>query len=91
MKKIEDFHLNRCNVNVEDEIKNWYMCKARSMGMSMSQLMSYVIYSYYEQHTNSDALKALASLSSDDNLRQTNNNLSAFILECQKLQNQGEL
>lgn len=72
--KIEDLHLNRCNVNVEDSIKDWYMFKARSMGMSMSQLMSFVLANWYESHRNAEALQIIAELSKGDDLKETNAN-----------------
>lgn len=74
MKRYEDLHLNRCNVQVEDAVKEWYMFKAKSMGMSMSQLMSFVISNWYESHKNAEALQILAEISKGDDLKETNAN-----------------
>lgn len=91
MKTLEELHLNRCNVQVEDDVKEWYMYKAKSMGMSMSQLMSFVLSNWYEQHINADAVRMIAELNKDEDLKQTNQNVLAMIAEMQKIQeNEGE-
>lgn len=91
MKPIEELHLNRCNVNVEDDCKAWYMYKAKSMGMSMSQLMAFVLSNWYESHINADAMRMLAELNKDEDLKQTNQNVLAMLAEMQKMQsNEGE-
>lgn len=91
MKTLEELHLNRCNVQVEDDVKEWYMYKAKSMGMSMSQLMSFVLSNWYEQHINADAVRMIAELNKDEDLKQTNQNVLAMISEMQKLSaNEGE-
>ena len=91
MKTLEELHLNRCNVQVEDDVKEWYMYKAKSMGMSMSQLMSFVLSNWYEQHINADAVRMIAELNKDEDLKQTNQNVLAMIAEMQKLSaNEGE-
>ena len=74
MKRYEDLHLNRCNVQVEDEVKEWYMYKSKSMGMSMSQLMSFVLANWYESHKNAEALQIIAELSKGEDLKETNAN-----------------
>lgn len=91
MKTLEELHLNRCNVQVEDDVKEWYMYKAKSMGMSMSQLMAFVLSYWYEQHINADAVRMIAELNKDEDLKQTNQNVLAMIAEMQKMQsNEGE-
>lgn len=85
MKSLEELHLNRCNVQVEDDVKDWYMYKAKSMGMSMSQLMAFVLSNWYEQHINADAVRMLAELNSDDDLKKTNQSVLAMISELQKM------
>lgn len=84
MKPIEELHLNRCNVNVEDDVKSWYMYKAKSMGMNMCQLMAYVLCQWYDQQVNADALRMLADLNKDEDLKQTNRNVLSLIAEMQK-------
>lgn len=91
MKPMEDLHLNRCNVQVEDDVKAWYMYKAKSMGMSMSQLMAFVLANWYESHINADAVRMLAELNKGEDLKQVNENIISVIAEMQKMQsNEGE-
>ena len=51
---IEDIKLVRINVNLEKSVKEWYQLRARKMGMSMSQLMSFVLTSYCESRMDAD-------------------------------------
>lgn len=91
MKPMEDLHLNRCNVQVEDDVKAWYMYKAKSMGMSMSQLMAFVLANWYESHINADAVRMLAELNKGEDLKQVNENMISMLVEMQKMQsNEGE-
>lgn len=86
MKTLEELHLNRCNVQVEDDVKDWYMYKARSMGMSMSQLMAFVLSNWYEQHINADAVRMLAELNQDGDLKETNRNVLELLTEFQQME-----
>ena len=55
-------HVNRCNVNLEDECKLWYVTKAKSMGVSMSNLLSFVCTNYYEQQRNAETLRNISEM-----------------------------
>jgi antitoxin component of RelBE/YafQ-DinJ toxin-antitoxin module len=91
MKPIEELHLNRCNVQIEDDVKAWYMYKAKSMGMSMSQLMSFVLSNWYESHINADAVRMIAELNQSEDLKQTNQGVFELIAEMRKFkEDEGE-
>lgn len=47
-KNIEDLKLIRVNVSIEEDCKNFYQFKAKSLGMSMSSLMAFILSDYYE-------------------------------------------
>lgn len=86
MKTLQELHLNRCNVQVEDDVKDWYMYKARSMGMSMSQLMAFVLSNWYEQHINADAVRMIADLNKNGELQETNRNVLELLTEFQQME-----
>lgn len=85
MKALEELHLNRCNVNVEDSLKDWYMYTARTMGMSMSQLMSFALSEWYLQHMNNDAIRAIAEMNKNGELTQVTQDLFQLIAEFQQV------
>ena len=69
--KIEDLNLIRVNVTIEEDCKDWFMFKAKSMGMSMSNLMSFILSNYYESCLNQEATRLIADASRSDNVRET--------------------
>lgn len=85
MKNFEELHLNRCNVQVEDEVKSWYVYTAKSMGMSTSQLMSFVLSQWYEQHINADAVRVIAEMNKNGELTQVTQELFQLIAEFQQV------
>ena len=86
MKAFEELHLNRCNVQVEDDIKDWYMYKAKTMGMNMSQLMAFVLAQWYEQHINAETLRLLADFNKGVDVKEINESSIALLNEIQKVQ-----
>jgi hypothetical protein len=59
----DDIKLCRININVEQSVKEWYQRKAKCMGMSMCQLMAYVIANYCETQRNSEAFRNMTDIS----------------------------
>ena len=70
--KIEDLVLTRVNISIEEDCKQWYMFKARSMGMSMANLMAYVLSNFWEQHITADAVRLLSEMSQGEDLKKLN-------------------
>jgi CRISPR/Cas system-associated exonuclease Cas4 (RecB family) len=62
VKDFDDIKICRINVNVEQSVKDWYQYKAKSMGMSMCQLMAYVIANYCETQRNSEAFRSMSDM-----------------------------
>ena len=89
-KTFEELHLNRCNVQVEDAVKDWYMFKAKSMGMSMSQLMAFVLANWYENHITADAVRLLSELGKGEDLKQTNAEMAKLLEAIQRMSNSGD-
>lgn len=91
MKKLDEIHLNRCNVNIEDDCKDWFMIKAKSMGMSMSQLMSFILTNYYDAQLNADAMKNISAMNQNPALTEANKNLVEMMLQIQNHIDKNEL
>lgn len=72
-------HVNRCNVNLEDECKLWYVTKAKSMGVSMSNLLSFVCTNYYEQQRNAETLRNISEMNQNEELKELNENVKEMM------------
>lgn len=66
---------HRVNVNVSDECKQWYMMEASTMGMAMSQLMSYVLATHYKNQKNAEAVRHLSEASNSGDLQEMQSQL----------------
>lgn len=54
-----DVELCRVNVNLERKVKEWLSWHAKTMGMSMSQLCSFLITQYYNNNLNQETMRTL--------------------------------
>lgn len=82
MEEVKDLHLNKCNVNVEDSVKDWYVFKARSLGMTRTQLMSFVIANWCETQRNAAAVQTLAELSKNSDNQRMSETFAEFAALC---------
>lgn len=78
-KKLSEMHVSRCNVNLEDDCKAWYVTKAKSMGMSMSNLLSFVCTNYFEQQRNAETLRNLSEMNQNEELKELNENVKEMM------------
>lgn len=81
MQSKDGVKLNRININVEDSVKKWYQIKARSMGMNMTQLMSYVVANYCTTQKQAETLQQIGEISKNENIREDNVNMLNLIVE----------
>lgn len=72
---IENIKTERCNINLEKSCKDWFMWKAKTMGMNMSQLMAFVLTSYKDTQQNADALKSLSNVAENADSQAVNREL----------------
>jgi len=85
--KIEDLVLTRVNISIEEDCKQWYMFKARSMGMSMANLMSFVLSNFWEQHITADAVRLLSELTNGEELKKFNAETKEILQSIQSINN----
>lgn len=78
-ERIEDLKLTRVNVSIEEDCKNWYQFKAKSMGMSMANLMAFILSNYYESQLTQEATRVLAEAAKPENTKETNDVAMAMI------------
>lgn len=78
-ERIEDLKLTRVNVSIEEDCKNWYQFKAKSMGMSMANLMAFILSNYYESQLTQEATRVLAEAAKPENAKETNDVAMAMI------------
>lgn len=83
--KFEDLVLTRVNISIEEDCKQWYMFKAKSMGMSMANLMSFVLSNFWEQHITADAVRLLSEVSKGDDLKSLNADAKEILQVLQSL------
>ena len=81
MDNFNDIKLVRINVNLEENVKKWYQYKARSMGMSMSQLMAYILTNYHDQQINAQNLAEIKNMAYDEQLKNDNKELYKMMME----------
>lgn len=84
MYNLDDIELVRININIEKNVKEWYQYKAKSMGMSMSQLMSYILTNYYDGQKNAETLKDIKNMAYDEQLKADNKEMYALMVEFMK-------
>lgn len=77
--RIEDLKLTRVNISIEEDCKEWFQFKAKSMGMSMANLMAFILSNYYEQNLNQQATRAISEAMQSDNIKQTNDVAKAMV------------
>lgn len=62
--KNEDFKYIKCAVNLEVSVKEWYMREARSMAMTMSQYMAFILTQHYKNEVRAEGARRLSELAS---------------------------
>lgn len=94
MYNLNDIELVRININIEKNVKEWYQYKAKTMGMSMSQLMSYILTNYHDNQIQSQNLADIKNMAYDENLKAENkemyNMMIEFINAIKKQEGEGE-
>ena len=78
-KKLNEMHVSRCNVNLEDDCKQWYVTKAKSMGMSMSNLLSFVCTNYYETQRNAETLRRVSEMNQSSDIKELSDNVRELL------------
>lgn len=81
MKELNNIKLIRINVNLEQSVKEWYQYKAKTMGMSMSQLMSYILTNYHDNQMQSQNLADIKNMAYDEQLKNDNKEMYSMLLE----------
>ena len=87
--KYEDLVLTRVNISIEEDCKQWYMFKAKSMGMSMANLMSFVLSNFWEQHITADAVRLLSEISKGEDLKNLNADTKEILQAIQSMSKSG--
>lgn len=82
MYNLDDIELIRININLEKSVKEWFQYRAKTMGMSMSQLMAFVLTTYSETQKNNEAVRNLSAMAADE---KTTMNNAEMIAALQKL------
>ena len=62
--KNDDFKYTKCAVNLEQSVKEWYMLEARSMAMTMSQYMAFILTQHYKNEVRAEGARRLSELAS---------------------------
>lgn len=70
--KNENVTLERINIKLEVGVKQWFSDKAATYGMPMAVYMQYILTQFYENQMNSEAVRNLSALNSDEDLKDTN-------------------
>lgn len=78
-ERIEDLKLTRVNISIEEDCKEWYQFKAKSMGMSMANLMAFILSNYYENSLNQQAQRTLSEAMKSESVKETNDVAMAMI------------
>lgn len=78
---MEDLKLVRLNISLEQSVKEWFQLRARRMGMSMSQLMSFVLTSYYESRIDAETRNSLNEFCTNPQVQADNKELLSFLKE----------
>lgn len=83
---MEDMKLARININLSQECKEWYQEKARSMGMAMSQLMSYILSTHYENSLNAEAVRLMSSFSKSGDIQEIQKQMIELMTQIKELE-----
>lgn len=86
-ERIEDLKLTRVNISIEEDCKEWYQFKAKSMGMSMANLMAFILSNYYENQLTQQATRGIAEAIKSENVKETNDVAMAMIEAIKAQQN----
>lgn len=68
----ENITLDRVSLKLERGVKQWYTDKSATYGMPMAVYMQYILTQFYENQMNSEAVRNLSALNSDEDLKDTN-------------------
>ena len=79
MYNLDDIELIRVNVNLEKSVKEWFQYRAKTMGMTMGQLMSFILTNYADTQRNNEAVRNLSVLAADEQTTVTNQELVEVI------------
>lgn len=90
MEELNNIKLIRINVNLEQSVKEWYQYKARTMGMSMSQLMSYILTNYHDSQVQAQNLADIKNIAYDEKLKNDNKEMYAMLIELINATKEGE-
>lgn len=91
MYNLKDIELTRVNISLEKSTKEWFQYKAKTMGMTMSQLMAYILTTYSETQRNNEAVRTLKDLATDENTKSENAEMLKTLQELITLGNKGQL
>ena len=64
--------LERIGLRIPSEVKEWYMKESLSLGLSMSQYMSFVLVNHQRNQEATQALKNLSEMSKNQDVIETN-------------------
>lgn len=82
--------LDRVSLKLERGVKQWYTDKSATFGMPMAVYMQYVLTQFYENQMNSEAVRNLSALNTDDELKDTSKLLIELLQKVSEQQNEGE-
>lgn len=71
--------LCRINVKLEKNIKEWLSWHSKTMGMSMSQLISFLVTQYCLEHQQKDAMVEISKVARDPDFVGDNTKLVEFM------------
>jgi antitoxin component of RelBE/YafQ-DinJ toxin-antitoxin module len=71
--------LERMNVRFPADAKEWYIQEAKSLGMSTSQYISYVLVMHKRNQETTQALKDLSQMTKSVEVQETNKEMMQFI------------
>ena len=70
MKNFEEFEFVKCGVNLEKNVRDWFMREAKSMGMSMSSYLAFVLNQHYKSEVKADTVKQMSELLSSPEFKE---------------------
>lgn len=62
----------RVNLNIPENVKQWYMEYAETMGTNMSNYMVYILCTHYNTMQTNKAINTLAQMGVDSEINKTN-------------------
>jgi antitoxin component of RelBE/YafQ-DinJ toxin-antitoxin module len=84
MYDLNDIELIRININIAKNVKEWYQYKAKSMGMSMSTLMAYILTDYYDKQIQADTIRMACDDSTKEETKQMYKMMFELLQEIQE-------